>query len=140
MDAMGNYYIDLPCNADIIEALTADYEDYQKTSNKFLAGHTQNGWVESYIESRKYNTGSLYVPGKFVKYRREGNRLYLSDKFNLINLVYKGFVADDDGLPFLNAKELEAIASFCAYSYMFKQAIMTRDQGTLQLSQLMEQK
>jgi hypothetical protein len=35
--------VDLPCNVDQIEAVTADYEDYQKTSNQFLAGHTQNG-------------------------------------------------------------------------------------------------
>lgn len=140
LDGLGNYYIDLPCNADIIEAVTADYEDYQKTSNKYLAGHTQNGWIESYIESRKYNTGNLYVPGKFIKYRREGNRLYLADKFNLVNLIYKGFVADDEGLPYLNAKEIEAIAAFCAYSYMFKVALVTKDQSMLQLAQLMEQK
>jgi hypothetical protein len=37
------WYVDLPCNVDQIEAVTADYEDYQKTSNQFLAGHTQNG-------------------------------------------------------------------------------------------------
>lgn len=43
-----------------------------------MAGNNQYGWVESYIEARKFNTGTFYVPGKFIKYRREGNTLYLS--------------------------------------------------------------
>lgn len=139
-DELENWYIDLPCNVDQIEAVTADYEDYQKTSNQYLAGHTQNGWIEGYIETRKYNTGTLYPSGKFIKYRQEGNRLILSDKFNLVYILYKGFVADDEGLPYLNWKEVEAIASFCAYAYNFRMAIVTRDQSTLQLSQLLEQK
>jgi len=136
---LGEWFIDLPCNVDQIEAVTANYEDYQKTSNQFLAGHTQNGWIESYIESRKYNTGSLYSSGKFIKYRQEGNRLYLADKFELVNILYKGFVADEEGLPFLNSKELEAIAAFCAYSHMYKNAILTRDQATMQLSLSLKQ-
>lgn len=134
------WYIDLPCNVDEIEAVTADYEDYQKTSNEFLAGHTQNGWIEGYIETRKYNTGNLYSSGKFIKYRQEGNRLMLADKFNEVFILYKGFVADEDGLPFLNAKEVDAIAAFCAYSDTFKAAIKTRDQATFQMSQVLEQK
>lgn len=134
------WYVDLPCNVDQIEAVTADYEDYQKTSNQFLAGHTQNGWIEGYIETRKYNTGTLYPSGKYIKYRQEGNRLMLADKFNEVIILYKGFVADEDGLPFLNAKEVDAIAAFCSYSNLFKAGIVTRDSATLQLSQLMEQK
>lgn len=138
-DSLGNWFVDLPCNVDIIEAVTADYEDYQKTSNQMLAGNTQNGWIESYVESRKYNTGSLYPSGKYIKYRREGNTLMLADKFNKVNILYKGFVADEEGLPFINQKESEAIAAFCAYSNDFKVARMTRDQNTFQMSQLMKQ-
>lgn len=136
---LGEWYIDLPCNVDIIEAVTADYEDYQKTSNQFLAGHTQNGWIETYIESRKYNSSLLYPQGKFIKYIQEGNRLRLADKFNLVNILYKGILADEEGLPYLNSKELEAIAAFCAYSYMYKNAILTRDQATMQLSLSLKQ-
>lgn len=136
----GEWFIELPCNADIIEAVTADYEDYQKTSNQHLAGHTQNGWIEGYIETRKFNTGHLYSSGKFIKYFREGNTLKLSDRFNKVNILYKGFVADSEGLPYLNAKELDAIAAFIAYSHMYKSALMTRDGATLQLAQLLEQK
>lgn len=134
------WFVDLPCNVDIIEAVTADYEDYQKTSNQHLAGHTQSGWIEGYIETRKYNTGSLYPSGKFIKYRREGNRLMLADKFNKVNILYKGFIADEEGLPFLNSKEIDAIAAFCAYANDFKQARLTKDTFTFQMSQVSEQK
>lgn len=139
INQLGEWYIDLPCNVDLIEAVTADYEDYQKTSNQLLAGNTQNGWIESYIESRKYNTNSLYISGKFIKYRREGNTLILADKFSLVNVLYKGFIADEEGLPYLNSKEIDAIAAFCAYSNDFKKARVTRDPTMFQMAQFMKQ-
>lgn len=136
----GEYYIDLPCNCDIIEAVTTDYEDYQKTTPTTLAGNNQNGWIEGYIESRKYNTGFGYISGKFIKYTREGNTIHLSDKFQKVKILYKGVVVDDDGLPYLNEKELDAIAAYCAYASDFKQARLTRDQFTFQMSQISEAK
>lgn len=139
-DELGNWYVDLPCNVDQIEAVTANYEDYQKTSNQYLSGQTQSGWIEGYIESRKYNVGTLYPSGKFIKYRQEGNRLILTDRFNKVQILYKGFVADDEGLPYLTAKELDAIAAFCAYADDFKRARLTRDATTFQMAQLMEVK
>lgn len=139
-DDLDEWYVDLPCNVDIIESVTADYEDYQKTSNQHLAGHTQSGWIEGYIETRKYNTNHLYPSGKFIKYRREGNRLKLADKFNKVIILYKGYIADEEGLPFLNSKELDAVAAFCAYSNMYKVALMTKDAASMQLAQLLEQK
>jgi hypothetical protein len=36
-------YIDLPCNADVIEAVTANYEDYQKTAPTHSENYTQSG-------------------------------------------------------------------------------------------------
>ncbi len=132
-------YVELPCNAHIIEAVTADYEDYQKTDPMRSANQNYNGWQESYVESRKYNTGSLYPSGKFIKYRQEGNILYLSDKFNLVNILYKGILSDDEGLPKLNPKEIDAIATFCAYTKTYKDALVTRDQNLMQFAQLLKQ-
>jgi len=63
----------------------------------------------------------------------------LADKFNTVNILYKGVIADEEGLPFLNSKELDAIAVFCAYSSMYKNALVTRDQASLQLAQLLKQ-
>lgn len=136
----GEYIVELPCNVDIIEAVTTNYEDYQKTTNMTVAGNNQNGWIEGYTESRKYNTGSLYTPGKFIKYRQEGNTLFLSDSFHVVYVLYKGVIVDEEGLPFLSEKEIDAVASFCAYADMFKKALQTRDSATLQLSQILEQK
>lgn len=138
-DDLGNYYVELPCNVDIIEAVTAEYEDYQKTTPTTLAGNNQNGWIEGYVESRKYNTGTLYSSGKYIKYREEDNKIILNDKFNWVNLLYKGVVVDDDGLPLINEKEMDAIAAFCAYTDMFKKALVTKDQATMQLSQILKQ-
>ena len=140
VDDDGNYYIDLPCNCDYIEAVTADYEDYQKTTPTTIAGNTQSGWIEGYIESRKFNTGTLYVSGKYIKYNQIGNRIYLSDRFDTVEILYKGVISDDEGLPYLNEKELDAVAAYCAYAHMFKVALMTRDQISMQLSQVLEQK
>ena len=134
------YYVDLHCNVDCIDAVTTNYEDYQKTTPTTLAGNNQNGWIEGYVETRKYNTGKLYVSGKFIKYREENNKIILSDRFQVVNILYKGYVVDDDGLPYLSEKEVDAIAVFCAYTDMFKKALLTRDGASMQLAQILEQK
>lgn len=137
---LGEWYVDLPCNAHIIEAVVADYEDYQKTDPMRSANQNYNGWQESYVESRKYNTGSLYVSGKFIKYRREENTLYLSDKFNKVIILYKGIFSDEEGLPFINEKEIDAIAAFCAYTVTFKAALVTRDKNLMEFALVLEAK
>lgn len=139
-DNAGAYYIELPCNCDYIEAVTKDYEDYQKTSNQFLAGNNQNGWIEGYIESRKFNTNQLYPSGGYIKYSQVGNKIYLSDKFDKANILYKGIISDSEGLPYLSDAEVEAIAAFCAYTYDYKRARVTRDQIQMQFAQISEQK
>lgn len=129
-DSLGYWYVELPCNVDIIEAVTTNYEDYQKTTPTTLAGNNQNGWIEGYVESRKYNTGSLYSAGKFIKYREEGNRIMMNDHFEVVNILYKGVIVDDSGLPLLNDKEMDAIAAFCIFADVRKKAIITKDQGS----------
>ena len=137
---LNEYYVDLPCNVDCIEAVTTNYEDYQNTTPTTLAGNNQNGWIEGYVETRKYNTGKLYVSGKFIKYREENNKIILSDRFQVVNILYKGYIVDDDGLPYLSEKEVDAIAVFCTYTDMFKKALLTRDGASMQLAQILEQK
>ena len=139
-NSLGEWVIELPCNADILEAVTADYEDYQKTSATNLSGNIQSGWVEGYIESRKFNTGFGYISGKYIKYNRVDNTLYLADKFDKVKILYKGVLVDEVGLPFLNEKEMDAVAAYCAYVNDYKQARLTKDQFTFQLSQVSEQK
>jgi hypothetical protein len=45
--------IELPCNADIIEAVTYDFEDWNYVTNDTPNGDTNSAYVESYIEVRK---------------------------------------------------------------------------------------
>jgi len=44
-----NWIVELPCNADIIEAVTSEFEDWEKTSNQALTFQNNNGWIK--IES-----------------------------------------------------------------------------------------
>ena len=136
----GAWFVDLPCNISEIEAVTADYEDYQKTTPTTIAGNNQNGWIEGYIETRKYNTSFYYSPGKFIKYTLDGSRMWLADRFNVVNVLYKGVIVDDEGLPELNESEVDAIAAFCAYTDTFKKALVVKDQTTLTFAQILEQK
>lgn len=123
----GSFYVDLPCNVDIIEAVVADYEDYQRTSSTQSIANFYNGWIEDLIDDRKYNTSFNYIKGKFVKYNKEGNTLFIADNFEKIYIIYKGVIADEEGLPYLNEKELDAISAFCMLVDTRKKAAMTRD-------------
>lgn len=137
-DSVGNWEIPLPCNVDEIIAVTAEYEDYQKTSNKYTTINMQDTWVEGYIEARKFNTNPNYLPGKYVKYWQEGNVIKFKSEFNLVNILYKGYIADEEGLPYLNTKEIEAIAAFCAWTYMRRAALVTRDGNSMNLAKELE--
>lgn len=139
VDAMNYWYVDLPCNVSQIEAVTTNYEDYQKTSPTTLAGDNQNGWIEGYIESRKYNTGTLYSSGKYIKYRQEGHRIILSDRFDVVHIFYKGIIVDDTGLPLLNNQEMDAIAAFCIFISTRKQALISQNNALWSQVQYLEQ-
>lgn len=131
--------IDLPCNADIIEAVTSEFEDWESTSNKAMTYQNNNSWIEQYIEGVRRNSNPLYSSGRFIKYRREQNRLYFDHKHTKVFILYKGFIADDDGLPFLTAKEVDAIAAFCAYINDLKASRIARDRQSLEWAMYMEQ-
>ena len=139
-NSLGEYYVDLPCNVHLIEAVTTDYEDYQKTHPMKQAHQTSTAWEESYIESRKYNTNHLYPSGKFIKYIQEENQIKLADKFNKVKILYKGILTDDEGLPKLNTFEVQAIAAFCAYTQTYKDALVTRDRNLMEFALALEQK
>lgn len=131
--------LDLPCNADVLEAVTAEFEDWEKTSNQALTYQSDKGWIEQYIERGKLNTSPLYQSGRFIKYRREQNTLYFDQPHKKVFILYKGFIADDEGLPYLSEKEVDAIAAFCAFTHDLKAARITRDKSSMELAMYMEQ-
>lgn len=126
--------IQLPCNCDYIEAVTASYEDWNSSSNIYPNGDINSAHVEQYIESRKNNKHPLYQGGKFIKYERVGNILYFAQPYGQINILYKGVVLDNDGLPELTDKEALAIATYCAYVTKFKEGLVTNNTNIIQMA------
>ena len=137
-DQMGQYYVDLPCNCDIIEAITYGWEDWNYTSNTKINGDYNSQFTENYIEGRKILTSPLYLSGKFVKYEQVGHTIYL-DNSSTIFILYKGVVLDDEGLPYITDKEALAIATYCAMIKMRKEGFVLRNSAIIQQSQLLYQ-
>src|SRR5690606_6771036 len=89
--------LDLPCNVDIIEAVSSSNLDYQMTDNVFRENYTHD-IAESYIEGRKSNLSPLYVSGKLLNYERVGDSLYFKSNFyGPVNVLYKGVILDEEG-------------------------------------------
>lgn len=127
--------IELPCNCDIIEAVTTDMEDFQHVSNISDRGLKGSFVTEQYIESRKAFKHSLYNSGKFIKYERVGDTLYFNQPYHRINILYKGVVLDDNGLPEITDKEAIAIATYCAYVAKFKEGLRTNNANIIKISE-----
>ena len=137
-DPEGGWYVCLPCNCDTIEAVTLPCEDAQETHvNYNHFGHFSHP-IEQAIEFSKRMPNEHYIPGKYVKYKELGDRLYFTEPFPVVNILYKGLYAGEDGLPLLNNKEVEAIAAYCAFIVDFKKGRQTKDAGQLQIAQLEE--
>lgn len=135
----GDHSIELPCNADIIEAVTYGFEDWNYTDNVKLNGDINSSFTENYIESRKAFTNPLYISGKFVKYERVGDRLYIDPRYTgIINILYRGIILDDDGLPELTDKEVDAIAAYCAYTVKFKEYLMNHNRDALESANILK--
>lgn len=127
--------IQLPCNVDIIEAVTyCGSEDWNYTSNKKEFGDIQSLYTENYIESKKAFLNPLYISGKYVKYERVGNTLYVNKGLGKVIVLYHGILLDDEGLPKINDKEAIAIAEYIAYVYKYKEAIRTNNQNLFKMA------
>lgn len=131
--------VDLPCNCVFVEAVTYDYEDWKYTSNDTVNGDYQSQFIENYIESRKMYNNAFYISGKYAKYQQVGDTLYFEKDYGYVNILYKGVEVDDDELPYLTRKEVEAIACFCAYVDKHKQAMRSHQQIFFQEAQLLNQ-
>jgi hypothetical protein len=131
-----NHEIDLPCNVDIIESVHSGFDDFQLTDNVRRDNYAANE-VEVYIESRRSNQSPYYHIGRLVNYEHYNNTLRFAQEGSY-TIIYKGVLLDEDGLPFLNYKEVEAIANYCAYVTTNKKAMMTRDKGTMELAQMIK--
>jgi hypothetical protein len=82
--------IQLPCDVFRIEAVTyCGPEDWNYTSNQHgQGGDTNSLFVENYIESTKAFNSPFYVSGKFVKYKRVGDKLYVNKGLGRVHILY----------------------------------------------------
>ncbi len=132
--------VQLPCGVDIIEAVTyCGPEDWNYTSNTREYGDTQSLYTENYIESRKAFLDPLYMSGKYVKYKKVGDKLYVNKGAGRINILYHGILLDEEGLPELTNGEAVAIADYIAYTQKYKEAIRTNNKNLFAIAQDIKQ-
>lgn len=123
--------IELPCNFTVLESVNLDFEDWNYTSDTQPDGDWNSSFTEQYVESRKPVTNPLYPRGKYIEYEKVGNKLYFRHNYGHVHILYKGEVLDENGLPDVNDKEINAIATYVAYVYYYKEALQTKNQATL---------
>lgn len=132
--------VQLPCDVDIIEAVTyCGPEDWNYVSNIKEHGDLSSLYTENYIEAQKAFLDPHYISGKFVKYRKVGDKLYVNKGLGKVILLYHRIILDEDGLPEINDKEAIAIAEYIAYVSKYKEAIRTNNQNVLKMAQELKQ-
>lgn len=135
----GEKVIDLPCNLDILEAVTGNFEDFQHVSNTYNHGQPGSFTTEQFIEHRKRFTSPYYQSGKYIHYERVGDKLYIKDPVHKVNILYKGVILDENGLPEINDKEALAIATYVAYVTKYKEALITNNNHIFQMANSLKQ-
>lgn len=131
--------VELPCNVDQVEAVTTSFEDWNYSTNDTPNGDINSQWVEEYIEHRKAFRSPLYASGKFIKYEQVGNTLYFDRPHGKVNILYKGEIVDDDGLPQITDKEATALATYVAYITKYKEGLITNNPNIIQLANTLKQ-
>ena len=136
--------ITLPCNAydlngeSCVELVTASYEDWNRATNITDFGDQSTAFAEQFIESAKQYQGHYYLPGKVLHYEKVQDKLYFTHNYGKVNVLYKGIVADEEGLPEITDKEAMAIATYIAYVNKFKEGLKTNNGDILKMSQILE--
>lgn len=130
--------IDLPCNCDEIEAVTIPPEDWTYADGIHWNGDIISSFNEEYSEARKHFKDPLYLRGKYIHYERIGDKIYVQHPFPKVLILYEGEMLDDEGLPFLNDKEVQAIACYVAYVMKFKEGLATNNTAIIQQAQFLK--
>ena len=127
--------VTLPCNAfgdsGCVELVTAQWEDWERVTNYSEQGNQFTSFIEQQIEAEKVFQSNWYLPGKTLKYTQSGDKLYFTHNYGTVNVLYKGYLVDDSGLPKLTNKEATAIATYIAYVSKFKEGLLTNNKDIL---------
>ena len=108
-----------------VEAVTTLYEDWERVTNYSEYGDNNTSFVEQSIEAEKFYESPYYISGKLLKYEQVGDKLYFTHNYGKVNILYKGILADEEGLPEITDKEATAIATYIAYILKFKEGLQT---------------
>ena len=128
--------VHLPCKADLVEAITYPHaEDWNYTSNIKNYGDFNSLNIEQYVERSKQAIDPLYISGRFIKYRREGNYIYVKEPIEQVCILYHSEQLDEDDLPLINDKEAIAIADYIAYTVKYKEALRSNNATVFQMAQ-----
>ena len=128
-----NGKIKLPCNVDIIEAVYLNNVPYQETSPTSRYGY-ESDYIERHVESFKKEPNPYYQKGHLAKYRIEGDYLVLDNDYNNVTILYHGVITDEEGLPYLNDKEVQALAAYIAYVDIYKKSLIRKDGNLFNLA------
>ena len=130
-----NGVVKLPCKADLVEAITSpQIEDWSYTSNVKNYGDFNTLNVEQYIERAKHVVDPLYISGRLIKYRREGDYIYVTEPVQEVCVLYHTENLDEDDLPLINDKEAIAIADYIAYTVKYKEALRSNNSAVFQMA------
>ena len=86
----------------------------------------------------KRNKSPRYISGKYARFQRADDKLLFDKDYGKVNILYKGIILDEDDLPYLNDKEVNAIAAYCAFTVKRKEYFKTQNQQVFQQSQILE--
>lgn len=135
-----NKELALPCNVDIIEAVSVDGPDVRRSSGMTNDGQYIRDYnTEQWIDGLHPATEDLTPNGSFHDYVRSGNTLKFKQDHLWVSVLYKGVLADDDGLPSINFKEMDAIAKYCAFVDTQKKAFISKDKNTFEMAMMLKQ-
>ena len=62
-----------------------------------------------------------------LKYEQVKEKLYFTHNYGKVNVLYKGILVDEDGLPEITDKEAMAIATYIAFMQAFKEGLKTNN-------------
>jgi len=92
-------------------------------------------YFERYIESDKKLKDPYYQAGKYLRYDQGNGELFFDRDYKNVMVVYHGVLLDDEsGLPLINEKEMRAIAAYVAYASLYREGLLKRDSGLVQLA------
>jgi len=131
--------IELPCNVEFIESVSSgkyllpELDDFSLIYEDNYGPATSKFYYPDLLTTTQFNKSNLtktplHFDGQLIPYTLIGKNkaIEISEHWlgTIINITYRGQILDEEGLPALTPKEVEAIAHWVAYIDTQKRAFM----------------